>query len=146
GAAFAAEQRHGVFDLGLGNSPGSEKSGAPRYDLTSLDVRGAVSGARDALDLGSRHRTIGWTLLDRGRTDQVARDLAVAEHQINANACGDAVVLHAEELTIGRRLDVAAARDGTAIANLEWRSLMNRFVEFTHLDSAAKQHLDRIVA
>ncbi|OSI74431.1 hypothetical protein BSZ21_05850 [Bradyrhizobium canariense] len=146
GAAFAAEQRHGVFDLGLGHSSGSQNSGAPRYDLTSLDVRGAVSGARDALDLGSRHRTIGWTLLDRGRADQVARDLAVAEHQINANACGDAVVLHAEELTIGRRLDVAAARDGTDITKLEWRSLMNRFVEFTNLNNGAKQHLNRIVA
>jgi hypothetical protein len=144
GGALAEEQRHGVFNLGLGYDAENGKH-ALRYGLTSLDVRGAVSGARDALDLGTRHRTIGWTLLDRGRADQVARDLAVSGQQIAANACGDTVVLHAEELTIGRRLDVAVAGEGTATATIKWRSLMNRFVEFIGLPVDAKRHLDRIV-
>src|SRR5206468_12696157 len=131
---------NGVFNLGLKYDPAKPESGF-RYDLTSLDVRGAVSGARDAQDLGQRHHTIGWTLLDRGRADQVARDLAISDSQNETRKGGGALVLHAEELTIGRRLDVKAWRaDGHA----EWRSLMNRFVEFTNLTGEARSYLDRI--
>ena len=103
--ALTREQIHGVFDLGQGyNEPNPQ----PRYDLTSLAVRGAVSEAIEGVDKGERHQTIGWSLLDSGRAAQVARDLAVANHQRTASDRGNAVVLHAEELTIGRRLDVKA--------------------------------------
>ncbi len=145
GAAFAVEQTHGVFNLGLPYDPQTPASGL-RYDLTSLDVRGAVSAARDAQDLGQRHHTIGWTLLDRGRADQVARDLAIYDRQNAAHQQNEPVVLHAEELTIGRRLDVAVSSDGAPVENLVWRSLMNRFVEFVQLDEPAKKQLDRVVA
>jgi hypothetical protein len=56
------------------------------------------------------------------------------------------VVLHAEELTIGRRLDVAASTEGAPVEGVVWRSLMNRFVEFTQLNEEARKHLDRVVA
>ncbi|MET4072471.1 hypothetical protein ABID58_007300 [Bradyrhizobium sp. S3.2.6] len=139
-AALAVEQTNGVFNLGLNYDPATPASG-PRYDLTSLDVRGAVSGARNAQDLGQRYHTIGWTLLDRGRADQTARDLAISDAQNEARKAGGVLVLHAEELTVGRRLDVKAWRaDGG-----EWRSLMNRFVEFTNLTGEVKSYLDRIV-
>src|SRR5262249_23752694 len=52
--------------------------------------------------------------------------------------------LHAEELTIGRRLDVLAV--GPKHKKLQWRSLMNRFVEFTNLPAAAQERLNAIVA
>jgi hypothetical protein len=140
--ALSREQIHGVFDLGQGyNQPNPQ----PRYDLTSLAVRGAVSEAIEGVDQGERHQTIGWSLLDSGRAAQVARDLAVANHQRTARDNGSAVVLYAEELTIGRRLDVKAV--GPKHKNgPQWRSLMNRFVEFTNLPAAAKKRLDAIVA
>jgi hypothetical protein len=141
--ALSREQIHGVFDLGQGYN---EANPRPRYDLTSLAVRGAVSEALDGIegfDEGERHQTIGWTLLDSGRAAQAARDLAVATHQREVRNDGK-VVLHAEELTIGRRLDVMAV--GPKHKNVQWRSLMNRFVEFTDLPSAAKKRLDAIVA
>src|SRR5262249_48085054 len=117
----------------------------PRYSLTSLAVHGAVSQSLDlngidAIDKGDHHQTIGWTLLDSGRAAQTARDLAIADYQRAAPT----VVLHAEELTIGRRLDVKAV--GPTPKNAQWRSLMNRFVEFTNLTPAAKRRLDAIVA
>ncbi len=143
GAAFAVEQTHGVFNLSLSYDPQTPANG-PRYDLTSLDVRGAVSVARDARDLGHRHRTIGWTLLDRGRADQVARDLAIYDRQIDQRTNNKPVVLCAEELTIGRRLDIAATRDGAPVKDLVWRSLMNRFVAFTHLKEEARKQLRRV--
>jgi hypothetical protein len=145
--ALSREQMHGVFDLGQGyNQPKPQ----PRYSLTSLAVRGAVSQSLDvtgidAIDKGERHQTIGWTLLDKGRAAQTARDLAVAEHQRDSLNHGNPVVLCAEDLTIGRRLDVKAV--GPKQRNVQWRSLMNRFVEFTSLtSSAAKKRLDAIVA
>lgn len=138
------EQIHGVFDLGQGYN---QRNPQPRYDLTSLGVRGAVSESLDGIetvDQGERHQTTGWTLLDSGRAAQTARDLAIANHQRETRAANKAVVLFAEELTIGRRLDIMAV--GPEHKNVQWRSLMNRFVEFINLPSAARKRLDAIVA
>jgi hypothetical protein len=146
-AALAREQIHGIFDLGQGyNQPNPQ----PRYDLTSLGVRGAVSESLvgvETIDKGERHQTTGWTLLDSGRAGQTARDLAVATHQRETRDADDpnkAVVLFAEELTIGRRLDVMAV--GPERKNVQWRSLMNRFVEFIDLAPPARKRLDAIAA
>lgn len=142
--ALTREQIHGVFDLGQGYN---QVDPQPRYYLTSLAVRGAVSESLDGIetvDKGERHQTIGWTLLDSGRAAQTARDLAIANHQREARSLNKAVVLYAEELTIGRRLDVMAV--GPKQKSVQWRSLMYRFVEFTDLLPAAKDRLDAIVA
>lgn len=142
--ALTREQMHGVFDLGQGYEQANPQ---PHYYLTSLSVRGAVSEALDGIetvDKGERHQTSGWTFLDSGRAARTARDLAVANHQRTAYDGKKAVVLHAEELTIGRRLDVLAI--GPKNKNVQWRSLMNRFVEFTSLSGAAKERLDAVAA
>jgi len=142
--ALSREQIHGIFDLGQGYNSDNPQ---PRYDLTSLAVRGAVSESLDGIesvDKGERHQTTGWTLLDSGRAAQTARDLAVANHQREAHDGNKAVVLCAEELTVGRRLDVKAV--GPKHKTVQWRSLMNRFVEYTDLLSAAKKRLEAIVA
>jgi hypothetical protein len=142
--ALSREQIHGIFDLGQGYNSDNPQ---PRYDLTSLAVRGAVSESLDGIetvDKGERHQTIGWTLLHSGRAAQTARDLAIANHQREAHDGNKAVVLYAEELTVGRRLDVKAV--GPKHKNVQWRSLMSRFVEYTNLPSAAKKRLNAIVA
>ena len=138
------EQTHGVFDLGQGYDQANPQ---PRYSLTSLAVRGAVSESLDGIatvDKGERHQTIGWTLLDSERAAQTARDLAIANHQRKTHGANNAVVLYAEELTIGRRLDVMAV--GPKQKNVQWRSLMYRFVDFTNLAAGARERLDAIVA
>lgn len=143
-AALTREQMHGVFDLGQGYEQANPR---PQYYLTSLAVRGAVSEALDGIetvDKGERHQTSGWTLLDSGRAARSARDLAGASHQRKTYDQKSAVVLHAEELTIGRRLDVMAI--GPKHKNVQWRSLMNRFVEYTNLSEAMRERLDAIVA
>jgi hypothetical protein len=126
--ALSREQIHGVFDLGQGYDQTNPR---PRYDLTSLAVRGNVSQSLDvngidAIDKGERHQTTGWTLLDSGRASQTARDLATADRQRAATT----VVLHAEELTIGRRLDVKAVgssvRSGRGSAEVRTRSPRDR--------------------
>ncbi|HJZ22087.1 MAG TPA: hypothetical protein VJ226_14080, partial [Bradyrhizobium sp.] len=142
--ALTREQIHGVFDLGQGYDQANPQ---PRYSLTSLAVRGAVSESLDGIetvDKGERHQTIGWTLLDSGRAAQTARDLAVADHQRKTHSANNPVVLYAEELTIGRRLDVLAV--GPKQKSVQWRSLMYRFVAFTNLPAGARDRLDALVA
>ncbi|SFU14119.1 hypothetical protein [Mesorhizobium sp. YR577] len=132
------EQEHGVWKLGVTTTvTGTDDSGGlktmrvPRYDLASIDLRRSVDAKTRGRDRGESHQTGGFTILDRGRADQIARDLALAELQTKQVRDSNAVVvLHAEELTIGRRVDVAAAAAGADIGGLQWRSLMHRFVDF----------------
>ncbi|WP_434118758.1 hypothetical protein [Sinorhizobium meliloti] len=119
------EQVDGIWRLGV------SASGGPRYELASLDIRRSVDSKTLGRDRGEAHRTGGFTILDRGRSEQITRDIALADlnrEKLSTNA--PVVVLHAEELTIGRRVDVAVARPGELLANIQWRSLMNRFVDF----------------
>ena len=134
-----------------------------RFMLTSLDVPAA---AEAAVDKRRRHdvpdpstlaaskppladkpnafarktfSTTGWALLDRGRLEQSVRQFAAGSNQSDQTP-SDTVVLDAEDLTIGYRLDVAvpvASPHGDISAVKwqsesivpEWRSLMARRVD-----------------
>lgn len=131
------EQRDGIWKLGEKRKlVGEEKAAGglvevPRYDLISLDLRRSIDGKTTGRDRGEPHQTGGFTILDRGRADQIARDLALASR--NDGNLGNpqaVIVLHAEELTVGRRVDVAAAAPGTELAKVAWRSLMHRYVDY----------------
>ena len=108
-----------------------------RFELASLDVRSATERARARPaqgsdgDRGEQHRTAGFVLLDRQRADEAARDLAIGDTQAGSVKGGAVVVLHAEELTVGRRVDAAAADPGTVLGDakaIKWRTLMGRMV------------------
>lgn len=80
GGKHVVPQRHGVWCMaGAATQPG-------RFELASLDVRSATEQARarpgmhgtSAGDKGEQHRTAGFTILDRQRADETARDLAIA--------------------------------------------------------------------
>ncbi|MBZ9696474.1 hypothetical protein [Mesorhizobium sp. CO1-1-9] len=122
--AHLVEQSDGVWKLGATTVDG------PRYELASLDIRRSVDSKSQGRDRGEAHRTGGFTILDRGRSEQIVRDIALAD--INRDKLGryePIVVLHAEELTIGRRIDVAVASANKPLDRLVWRSLMQRFVD-----------------
>ncbi|MFF0952150.1 hypothetical protein ACFYE9_32390 [Rhizobium leguminosarum] len=123
------EQSNGLWKMGASFGTGRA---ADRYDLTSLDLRRSVSSKSRDRDLGEAQTTCGFTILDRGRAAQVARDLALTRLQTGDKETTppEIVVLHAEELTIGRHVDVAAAKGGTDVAKLKWRSLLRRYVDF----------------
>ncbi|TGV22696.1 hypothetical protein [Mesorhizobium sp. M4B.F.Ca.ET.143.01.1.1] len=122
--AHLVEQSDGIWKLGATTEYG------PRYELASLDIRRSVDSKTLGRDRGEAHRTGGFTILDRGRSEQIARDIALAD--INRDKLREeesVVVLHAEELTIGRRVDVAVASANKLLDALVWRSLMHRFVD-----------------
>lgn len=122
--AHLAEQSDGIWKLGASTDAG------PRYELASLDIRRAVDSKTLGRDRGEAHRTGGFTILDRGRSEQIVRDIALADlNRANIADPTAVAVLHAEELTIGRRVDVAVASPGTSVETLDWRSLMHRFVD-----------------
>jgi len=141
-AATLVEQRDGIWLLGEGY--GKSTTPDPRYHLASVDFRRSVDSTTDAIDRGQRHNTAGITILDRDRAGQIARDLAISSIQLRtvcdqaAHQCNmpkrHCIVLWAEELTIGRRLDIAVVKDEARVAELNWRSLMYRKVAFD-LDS-----------
>lgn len=137
------EQRNGIWRTGEPPVSNNADVAPPRYTLTSLDVRRAVDAKPDGVDRGDRHHTAGLTLLDRERALQAARDVAIAELQGKQGCAPDkgraTVFLHAEELTIGRRVDLAAIAPGADVSTAKWRSLMSRFVSFHGLDPAAER-------
>lgn len=135
------EQRNGIWKLGekrklveetvSNEATTTAEVEVPRYDLVSLDLRRSIDGKTTGRDRGEPHQTGGFSILDRGRADQIARDLALSSMQAGSlKEPSKVIVLHAEELTIGRRVDVAAAKPETVIAELTWRSLMHRYVDF----------------
>ncbi|MGR9257781.1 hypothetical protein [Rhizobium leguminosarum] len=124
------EQSNGVWKIGA--TLGTDEAPMDRYDLTSLDLRRSVSSKSRDRDLGEAQTTAGFTILDRGRAAQLARDLALAKLQTGDEKTTppEIVVLHAEELTIGRHVDVAAAKGGTPVSALQWRSLLRRYIDY----------------
>lgn len=148
------DQCNGVWNMGVGfdrADPG--KRANPRYDIISLDVRRSIEATTDvavteARDRGERQLTAGFTLIDTGRGQQIARDLAISKVQRDSidtqrqengqREPANSLVLYSEELTIGRRLDVAVAHVGTQPCDLKWRSLMNRLVDFEHMGGAER--------
>jgi hypothetical protein len=128
---LGGEQANGVFKFGDGQH------------ITALDVRGAVEGARDAVDRGGRHQTIGFSLLDSDAAARAARDLAVAEFlKASAIAGTEPIILYAEELTAGRKLDCGLAKT----SGVDWRSLMTRVVNYPNLPMAARKRLEAVVS
>ncbi|MGY4299925.1 hypothetical protein ACVWXN_008020 [Bradyrhizobium sp. i1.4.4] len=96
----------------------------PRYDITSLDAIGAIESDMHAdrrienflrtkgasqpasAQLGVHtRRSSGLVLIDRWRQDQVVSQIATAQSHINDLNDKRAVVLDAEQLTLGYRLD-----------------------------------------
>lgn len=123
------EQENGIWCLGLG-APADTSAPVrpPRYDFVSLDVRRSVDSKRGNRDQGERQITSGLTVLDRGRAHQILRELALANR--GSQCTGGPVILYAEDLTIGRRVDIAAARAGSDIDGVQWRGLMQRTVRY----------------
>lgn len=135
------EQTNGVWLTGEAPPAGTTAPTA-RYTLTSLDVRRSVAARSDGVERGERLSTAGVIILDRSRAQQAVRDLVIADHLRKANerkpdSVRSTVYLHAEELAIGRRVDVAAILPGTPIAKAEWRTLGARHVSFQGLDERA---------
>lgn len=138
-------QYDGVMVLGGGWAPGDLASHNPRFDLTSLDVRAAtethyqrlvdrqLSAGQDpnSTDRATRTEdrqtltTAGLMLLDRGRQHEALAKLANRVRQLASVANGN-LVLDAEDLTTGYRLDVGVLKDST----YRWRSMMQRVVDF----------------
>ena len=93
------------------------------------------------------------TVLDRGRAGQIARDLAISSVQLHTvrdqaqHQCETAnrhcVVLWAEELTIGHRLDVTVVKEKAQVGKLDWRSLMHRRIAFD-MEPAVKKILKQV--
>jgi hypothetical protein len=137
-----AEQRHGLFRVGQ-FLPGD----GPRYHVSSLDARYATetkvktthhAARAKPRDRGELLPSGGLLVLDRGRTIQVARDLALYKWDKGrtskpasfAGAPKGWRMLYAEQLTIGRRADIAVARRDVHADKLHWRSLMRRATNF----------------
>lgn len=137
------EQQDGHWRLGR---PLAVDEAAPteslRYDVVTIDARRAMDArvsastagahrAKNAMpptdDFGQRQTTAGFVLVDRGRASQILRELALAQR---GAACMGALILYAEDLTIGRRVDVAAVRPGVPATKIEWRSLMQRLTRY----------------
>lgn len=125
------EQSDGLWNLGMGGPVQWKEARAARYDLSSLDIRRSVESKQGEKDRGERLLTGGFTILDRGRGLQILRELALATMGGKIQSAPDVpLVLYAEDLTIGRRVDVAAVGPGTRIADIRWRSLMHRWTHF----------------
>lgn len=113
---------------------------AQRYEVSALDFRRSMAAKGRDRDRGQAMQSAGFTILDRARADQIGRDLALLTHAkkkaqvTGASALDDPqnwLLLHAEELTVGRRVDVTVtSREGDKSNPLGWRSLMQRHVDF----------------
>ncbi|MGI3902906.1 MAG: hypothetical protein ACRYGP_33410 [Janthinobacterium lividum] len=154
--ACAAFQFDGVVDLGVTHC-GADGVSNPRFDVVSLDTIQTVESdiqsdrrlkakvervpqdRQPETELGVHtRRTGGLVVLDRWRQDQVVSQIATAGHQIQrgrgADRCG--IVLDAEDMTLGYRLDVGlrtqpfASGDAEGNARRIWRCLMNRTMSF----------------
>jgi len=133
--------------------PPESAASAPRFDVSSLDVRAAIEGAIDrrmseaSQDEVQRqyeesvlacrpmavarktHITGGLTILDRGRQHQAIAQLAARDVHQATQAAGARLLLDSEDLTIGYRIDVGVAIkncDDINTAKEDWRSLMAR--------------------
>jgi hypothetical protein len=125
-AQGALPQVDGVVDLGVGSAATGGVN--PRFDLITLDVvaatenRSTAADGRDLLTL----RTAGLALIDRWR--QGAAIGQAVRSRIREGAVLEAIVIDAEDLTVGYRLDVAVRPGGQG--NFIWRSLCNRSIRF----------------
>ena len=154
----AVFQYDGVVDLGVTYCQ-NDGTKNPRYDIVSIDTIQVVQsdiqsdrrlqqrananpGSRSASnDLGAQtHRTGGLAVLDRWRQDHVVSQITTAQLQIAAAqaATGQqrAIVLDAEDMTTGYRLDVGIDVGTHQETQFVWRCLMNRKMQFHTLNSS----------
>ena len=144
-SSCAVFQFDGVVDLGIA-APDGRGGHNPRYDMTSLDAisaiesdmqvdrrvenflrtKGASQPANAQLGVHTR-RSAGLVLIDRWRQDQVVSQIATAQWHIKDLENKRAIVLDAEQLTLGYRLDVGLK---TGAGRRRWRSLMHRRLRF----------------
>lgn len=118
------EQIDGVWNLGM-KDPGCT---ADRYDLSCLDVHRALETKLQIVDRGERHRSAGMFIIDRGRGLQIARELAIKCHQVEQ----ETLILFAESLTVGRRVDVACVEPCERFSEkTPWRGLYQRWVDYS---------------
>jgi hypothetical protein len=140
-SSCAVFQFDGVVDLGVASTDG-RGSQNPRYDMTSLDAIGAIESdmhldrrvenflrtkgasqpANTQLGVHTR-RSAGLVLIDRWRQDQVVSQIATAQRHVQDLKDKNTIVLDAEQLTLGYRLDVGLK---TGSGRRLWRSLMHR--------------------
>ncbi|MBZ9843354.1 hypothetical protein [Mesorhizobium sp. CA5] len=128
------DQFDGIALMGAGASSKPDENN-PRFDLVSLDMRRAIEPTGDdtVADAGKRpngFNTAGFIILDRLRAEEAIRTAARTSVQSEAKP-EDAskrarALLFADDLTVGRRLDVAVKGK----AGDRWRSLMHRTVKY----------------
>lgn len=153
-AAAAEREKLAQYDgvVVMGQRVSTESGGSvPRFDLSSLDVRAAAeadvdrrearpdepelrqqltqSGLADRPALIARKtlRTAGITLLDRGRQNQAVAQFAartVHQKELLDKTSGSRLLLDAEDLTLGYRIDIGVPVRGDA--EHQWRPLMAR--------------------
>lgn len=134
------DQFDGIVLAGGGaGKDGSQNN--PRFGLVSLDMRRAAElvGEQRLPNAGNGQNafhTAGLVVIDRGRAKSAQMQAARTAH-VNEEIAKRAtpgvlpeglrdVILYAEDLTIGQRLDVATVVNGAET----WRSLMNRTVDY----------------
>lgn len=145
---FELDQFDGVMLAGKKlSTPMGEVS---RFELSSLDVRSACEAALDrrcatlskveqdkcasgnsvqrpSAIARKTYMTAGLVILDRGRQDQAISQFAArSAHQPGK---GSSIVLDAEDLTIGYRLDVGVPLKGEK-PSFAWRGLMARNMKY----------------
>lgn len=129
------DQFDGISIMGAGACDDAHRNN-PRFGLSSLDMRRAAEPTGDddvATNAGgdaNAFQTAGFVILDRRRADEAiraaARAAVVNEAKPGEDGARANVLLHADDLTVGRRLDVAVRKGGKD----RWRSLMNRRVRY----------------
>lgn len=146
----AIKQFDGVMDLGAGRRAVDFSNRRPRFDIVTLESIGAlesqinmVRGVHDRkYPTHSLQRptlmTEGLVLVDRWRTGEYVAQMADAVRHANTLASHDAVVLDANDLAIGVRVDVGVrhtahpkspAADKKSVRH-EWRALGVRTVKY----------------
>jgi hypothetical protein len=144
-------QMDGLVNL-RATAPASENY---RFDIVTLDVlhatenrqtnaSGSVSQGRDVLTNGSA----GLALLDRSQQRHAITQLLKSDARIAAETGSpDLIVVDADDLTTGYRLDVGT--QANANGPIHWRSLCNRTVSFSNdlpqLPGASSQKLEDII-
>ncbi len=169
-SASNVTQFDGRLVLGAGCAADSCSDHAPRFDVTSMDIRMVTEMERQReanrlADLAdhvirtggkeckckevteppalSTIPTAGLTIIDRGRLAATVRQLASRDVKASS-ADGEPIVLDAEDVTVGYRLDVGIPTQ----EKYRWSSLMNRYVEFggTGMSSdLIKRALNRLI-
>ena len=139
-------QFDGVLDLGAGRRHPDPAKRAPRYDIISLDVVGAME-TQAAVVRAARKRglapnqliparptfhTVGLALIDRWRAAAVTGATADMEFREKLRDGSSPVVFDANALTTGYRIDVGVRQRSLPGSLHRWRPLGNRIVTYVY--------------